>query len=309
MITRITILTVCFAMAFVSDGLSSAGGGQNPTDEYPDGLFTLSPVLDHSCIAIKIPVSSTQALTGLRWFNNDGDVSFPKIKVAPGYTDVPPLLVNGVMVAENVLGGEFGWGEVAFSQPFGSQTGVLYVIFQFPANTEGDSVGVGPGFGYTMTEIPSSIFVSSDGDDWSKLATDYQLMVDPVYTSWDASMVALSMPPIEGKVQKPWNRDTVVEPVPEVVHKTELLRPYPNPFNPSTTIAFTLKNAGRVKLDIYDIRGRLVKTLLDESMGVGPHEVQWLGKNRQGGRVASGVYFARMRSGGHEAIKRMMLIK
>lgn len=308
MVSRITILGIGLVFAFSSFSYGAGGGSQDPETVNPDGLFTISPVLDHSCIAIKIPVGSTQALSGLKWFNNDGDIMFPKIKAAPGYTDVPPQLTSGILVAENVVGGEFGWGEVLFAQPIASQTGVLYIVFQLPANIEGDAVGEGPGFGYKMCDEPSSIFVSSDGDDWSRLATDYQLMVDPVYNSAKSNVIMLSMPSHEDETQ--WNRDREVEPLPEVaVHRTELLIPYPNPFNPSTTIAFTLRNSSRVKLDVYDIRGRLVKSLLGEVLGAGRHEVQWLGRNRHGGRVASGVYFARMRADDREEIKRMLLMK
>ena len=65
----------------------------------------------------------------------------------------------------------------------------------------------------------------------------------------------------------------------------------PNPLNPSTTISFELSRPGTVRLNVYDVSGRLVKALANEFMGVGPHEVGWDGTSRQGARVASGVYF------------------
>jgi flagellar hook assembly protein FlgD len=65
----------------------------------------------------------------------------------------------------------------------------------------------------------------------------------------------------------------------------------PNPLNPSTTISFVLSRPGSVRLDVYDVSGRLVKALANEFMGTGPHSVGWDGTSRQGARVASGVYF------------------
>jgi len=70
----------------------------------------------------------------------------------------------------------------------------------------------------------------------------------------------------------------------------------PNPFNPVTTIAFEVpgREEARVRLDVYDIAGRRVRTLVAETMGPGTHEVRWDGVDATGRRVASGVYFARL---------------
>ena len=68
-------------------------------------------------------------------------------------------------------------------------------------------------------------------------------------------------------------------------------RASPNPFNPSTTISFTLSQPGRVRLRIYDVSGRLVNTLADQFMGAGPQEVRWNATDKDGSSVSSGVYF------------------
>ncbi len=69
---------------------------------------------------------------------------------------------------------------------------------------------------------------------------------------------------------------------------------YPNPFNPVTTPAFYVPDEGRVRLDVFDLRGRLVRQLVDRHMSEGDHEVQWDGADGQGAMVGSGVYFARV---------------
>ena len=84
---------------------------------------------------------------------------------------------------------------------------------------------------------------------------------------------------------------------------------YPNPFNPSTNVKFELPRPGRTKLSIYDVRGRLVKVLMDEDMPAAVHTVTWDGSNSRGQRVASGTYYLRLTSGDHKAVHKMMLIK
>jgi len=92
--------------------------------------------------------------------------------------------------------------------------------------------------------------------------------------------------------------------------KFKLEQNYPNPFNPSTKIQFSLNQMEKVRLDIYDIAGRLVKTLVDyESFNAGSYEVQWTGKNLEGKNVASGIYFARLVAGESMQTIKMNLLK
>ena len=69
---------------------------------------------------------------------------------------------------------------------------------------------------------------------------------------------------------------------------------YPNPFNPQTTIRYTVPSAGRVKVAIYDARGARVATLVDEEKAAGAYAEAWTGRDARGSPVTSGVYFARV---------------
>jgi len=89
----------------------------------------------------------------------------------------------------------------------------------------------------------------------------------------------------------------------------ELHQNTPNPFNPTTTISFTLPQRERVTLAIYDVRGRLVRTLVDESVGEGYQERLWDGKDAKGARVSSGVYFYTLAAGDRTITKKMLLLK
>ncbi len=84
---------------------------------------------------------------------------------------------------------------------------------------------------------------------------------------------------------------------------------YPNPFNPSTTIRFSLDSSRQVSLKIFDISGRLIRTLVDGRQKSGEHIEIWNGTDSQGNRVASGVYFYRLEAGSYVETKKMVLLK
>jgi hypothetical protein len=84
---------------------------------------------------------------------------------------------------------------------------------------------------------------------------------------------------------------------------------YPNPFNPNTTIAWSLAADGPVKLDIYNVKGRRVTTLVDEPMQAGTHRIQWNGTDAEGNPAASGIYFYRLQSKTYDATRKMILLQ
>ncbi len=86
-------------------------------------------------------------------------------------------------------------------------------------------------------------------------------------------------------------------------------RNYPNPFNPSTTIAYNLPRTGDATLRIYDLRGRLVKTLLRGRQPAGPGSVVWDGTDERGAAVASGIYVRELVAGDDVRLGKMALIK
>ena len=89
----------------------------------------------------------------------------------------------------------------------------------------------------------------------------------------------------------------------------ELRQNTPNPFNPSTTIAFSLPESAPVTLAIYDVNGRMVRTLVSGERGAGPHEVVWNGMDDNGRAVASGVYVYRLAAGNDVSTRRLALIR
>ncbi|MDP2173161.1 MAG: T9SS type A sorting domain-containing protein, partial [Candidatus Cloacimonadaceae bacterium] len=90
---------------------------------------------------------------------------------------------------------------------------------------------------------------------------------------------------------------------------TALQQNYPNPFNPSTTIKFELAEEGAVSLEIYNIKGQKVKTLIDGIKVSGPHRVSWDGTDRYGRSVASGLYHYRLITKDKSISKKMLLLR
>ena len=74
-----------------------------------------------------------------------------------------------------------------------------------------------------------------------------------------------------------------------------LYQNYPNPFNPETNFSFSLNLAGKINLDIYNVKGQKVKTLVNTAMNSGKHFAQWDGKDNNEREVASGIYLYRLK--------------
>lgn len=90
---------------------------------------------------------------------------------------------------------------------------------------------------------------------------------------------------------------------------TAITAAYPNPFNPSTTVAFTLAAAGRAELALYDAAGRRVRTLAGGDLVAGEHVAVWDGQTESGSRAPSGVYFARLTAAGASSVQKLVLVK
>jgi len=89
----------------------------------------------------------------------------------------------------------------------------------------------------------------------------------------------------------------------------DILGVFPNPFNPATNIDLALGQDGPVRVDIYSLEGRLVRTLLNENRSAGTFEVMWNGMDENGLRVSSGSYFCRVLSGDSADTRKLLLLK
>ncbi|MFN8179225.1 MAG: PQQ-binding-like beta-propeller repeat protein [bacterium] len=86
----------------------------------------------------------------------------------------------------------------------------------------------------------------------------------------------------------------------------EFLAPRPNPSAGATTFAWIMPERARASIRIYDVAGRLVRSLVDQTMEAGPHQMAWDGTDGRGLHAASGVYFAKLRAGSHSAVRKLV---
>ncbi len=82
---------------------------------------------------------------------------------------------------------------------------------------------------------------------------------------------------------------------------------YPNPFNPETVISYSIKDAGAVKLEIYNLKGQLVKQLVNVDQAAGHYQVNWNGKDSSGRPCSSGVYYYRLSAPKYQQTRKMVL--
>lgn len=281
-------------------GAGLAGESSNPIE-----IMALSPVYGATCIAVEVPLDENQVVSGLMWYNNDSDTVYPKVMAAAAYEGMPPDIENALVIVNDVSGVEDGWSELQFPQPVASPTGRFYMIFQFPAFGEATGRGSGPGIGYQSTSAATEVYYTAEGEEWLRMISAERLLVEPVYDQGgekSESKSTVLMLPAPGDPKMEIQEE-------DVIKVTGLNRPHPNPFNPSVTFEFTLKEPGRIRLSIYDLRGRLVSDLVNESLPMGRYKRTWQGKDRHDRQMASGVYFARMEADGQNWTHRMILVK
>lgn len=144
--------------------------------------------------------------------------------------------------------------------------------------------------------------IDSDGDG----KTNGQELGDPT-GSWrpgQANPGNFNLVSNPGDVQS-----TEVKDITELPSSYRLLNNYPNPFNPSTKIAFEIPQSENVSLKIYNIRGELIRTVTNENLPAGYFEKYWDGKNDNGKEVSSGIYIYRLTAGKFDRSARMVLMK
>ncbi|MCX6142122.1 MAG: T9SS type A sorting domain-containing protein, partial [Ignavibacteriales bacterium] len=95
----------------------------------------------------------------------------------------------------------------------------------------------------------------------------------------------------------------------EVPTEYALLTNYPNPFNPSTTIRFQLPARSNVRVLVYDITGREIRTLVNDNVDAGSYSVRWEGEDNAGRTVTSGVYIVRMNAGYYTKTQKVVLLR
>jgi hypothetical protein len=197
----------------------------------------------------------------------------------------------------------FPWGAVD------PATGNIYVVYYDRRFTTGNATDVymsmsqDGGASWTDFEVSATEFTPNEAVFFG----DYINVValgGKVYPIW-MRMDGFDLSVWTALVDIPTGID-IARPVP---HAARLAQNFPNPFNPATTIEFSLPAAGHVNVSIFDAAGRQVTTLADQPFSAGPHRLLWQGVDAGGRSVGSGVYFYRLDTGDDIITRKMTLLK
>ena len=147
------------------------------------------------------------------------------------------------------------------------------------------------------------------GTQISYTYTDFEAYTNMVYYYWLESVALEGSSEFYGPITVIIG-DPTQEPVPPSVQMvTKLYNAFPNPFNPHTNIRYSLKEAGKVTIDIYNMKGQKIKSYTQEHYSPGYYQVSWDGCDDNGRNVASGIYLYRLTTGNYTSVKKMVLAK
>jgi len=229
---------------------------------------------------------------------------------------------KGVFGQRITTGGELLWGAYGleilpvnttnegFVRALDTGDGVIGLCFQAPQNTYGQDEVIGFKLDYSGSFVwePSVVGVStlpsSKDDLLAVIGTDdiaRAIWVDQRSGTPDVYGQSINN---DGSLGVGLHGVSVTIPT-----SIQLNQNHPNPFNPSTKIAFSLTTRQHALLEVFDSRGRVVRTLLNTDIGPGSQTVRWDGRDNSGNKVTSGTYFYRLESGDSRQVRKMVLIK
>jgi len=139
--------------------------------------------------------------------------------------------------------------------------------------------------------------------------TDFETYSNMVYYYWLESVSLDGISDFYGPLTITIGDPTQEPNPPTIPMVTKLLNAYPNPFNPNTNIRYSLKDAGKVRIDIYNMKGQMINSLTAEHDSPGFYQIAWDGCDANGKPVSSGIYMYKMISGNYLSAKKMILAK
>jgi len=220
--------------------------------------------------------------------------------------DPDNMTVEGFMIGESAAGGDINDVEVVSAEKgylIVTDADFYNVLKSFnPSTGEVGEVLYAPQ-AYTLSDIevsPSKKLFLCD-----RSATKPGVRIYSTYTDSEETNepIDVGLPPFQITFSCP------VQTGDETPASALLGQNYPNPFNPSTTIPFSISRESAVTVDIFDCSGRHIKNLLRGHLPAASYELHWDGRDSTGRRVASGVYFVRMRAAGVAFSKKIVLLR
>lgn len=189
--------------------------------------------------------------------------------------------------------------------PIGQTDGLVDAIAEYSGQL------VVGGLFTTVDDVPTGALAVWNGSDWSALGPIHgrvRALAESWGSLWVGGDFGAAGTVASSHIAVFYTSPTDVDDRPPLV-ALALSAPFPNPFNPRTTISFTLPAGGSVRLDAYDARGRHVGRVLDEGRPAGEHTVVWTGLDDTSRPLPSGTYILRLRAGGQEQAVKAVLVR
>ncbi len=304
---------VSFRFTFASDGLYE-GDGWFIDDVRTTGYVEFAGKV-HGTVSssdLEIDYTTVNVHNNLSWtIHPDEDGAYELylpvgthgiMAEANGYDS--PAMVNITLSLDNPDSQQdfyLGYFKPATALEYGIASGVIYLNWSAPLEPEFELTGydVFRKVNADAFELAGHVTNNTYNETLGELGTNYSYYVVATYANGN------SLP--SNQINYSYSSDNEDEHDPML--QTRLLNNYPNPFNPETTIRFSLKQAMPTKLSVYNLKGQLVKTLVDGTLPEGMHQTIWNGKDHNNRSVASGIYFYRLKAGSYVSTRKMILTK
>ncbi len=185
--------------------------------------------------------------------------------------------------------------------------GICFFFHRAPLHTAWDLTG-GDQFAYIDQRNPSSgwthyVVVAKAPDDAAGVSMRARFTSFPTGYAWFDDFSIEEVKEVVVSIEDPETPSTTL------ASSYELMQNYPNPFNPETVIEYRVPHRGKVQLNIYNMLGQKIRTLVDDVLPAGTYQVVWDGLDDYGNRVATGVYLYQLKGQNALITKKMMLIK
>ena len=150
---------------------------------------------------------------------------------------------------------------------------------------------------------------SANGTQMNYLYTDTEVATDATYYYWLESVSLNGESEYYGPLMVTVNAAGEEPVIPVIPVETKLFSAFPNPFNPSTNLRYSMKEAGDVRIEVYNVKGQILETFNNSHNQPGYYQISWDGRDANGSLVGTGLYFCRMTSGKYTSTKKMILAK
>jgi hypothetical protein len=275
-------------------------------EAYPDFSLTFAP-----WTLVDVDQSTTYGFSGITfpnsgsamaWIIFNPDATTPPVdeaaahsgsKYAASFASVTPPNNDWMITPQVPGGGDISFFAKSFTHDYGVER------FKVGVSTTGTNPA-----DFTIISGANYIEAPLNWTEYSYSLGDYaeqNIYVGIQCVSNDAFILFVDDVTITGSVS---NEDGVAP-----VFTTELKGNYPNPFNPETTIRYSVRENSPVTIDIFNVRGQRVRRLVNETVNAGDHTVVWHGTDDNGRSVSSGIYYFKMNAGKYSSTKKMIMMK